>query len=369
MTKVPWARPYFGSAEVDMVSNTLATGWLSQGEKVRALEERLRELTDAPFTVAMNSGTAALDVALKLMGVQPSDEVLVPAFAYIASVNCVLYQGARPVFVDIDPRTFNLSVASARERITSSCKGMVIIDYAGQAAAWDELRSFAKEYGLFLVDDAAPALGGRYRGKALGTLGDVGVTSFHAAKTFTTVEGGMLFLHDSKLDSRARRIRSHGESPEVKYRHLELGHNYRMTDLHAAVGLAQFSRYYEVLTDRARAASYYSEHLKDITGITIPQVLPGNEHAWFLYPILVEQRDQVRDRLAEMGIDTNISWPYPAYEQPYLKRYYSSPCPVTEEVCRKVLCLPLYYGITQAEQDYIVSSIEQALSELKVGKA
>jgi perosamine synthetase len=361
--RIPWARPYFDSSENEVVNRTLATGWLSQGENVRTLEERICELTKAPFAVAVNSGTAALDVALKLMGVQHGDEILVPAFAYIASVNCVLYQGAKPVFVDVDRQTFTMSVESARERVTPACTGMVVIDYAGQAAAWDELRGFAEEHQLFLVEDAAPALGGRYRGKALGTLGDVGVTSLHTAKTFTTVEGGVLFLHDAELDARARMIRSHGESPDVKYRHLELGHNYRMTDLHAAVGLAQFERYDDVLADRARAASYYSQNLQDILGITIPRVLPGNEHAWFLYPTLIDHRDQVRSRLAEMGVGTNVSWPYPAYDQPYLRQYYVAPCPITEEICHKVLCLPMYYKITQAELDYVVSSLERALSK------
>jgi len=368
MTEVPWARPYFDTAESDAVNRTLATGWLSQGRNVEALEERLRELTGASFAIAVSSGTAALDVALKLMNVEPGDEILVPAFAYIASVNCVLYQGATPVFVDVDRDTYNMSAESARERITPKSKGMVVIDYAGQAAGWDELRSLAVEHGLFLVEDAAPALGGRYRGRALGTIGDVGITSFHTAKTFTTVEGGMLFVHDAGLEARARRIRSHGESPDTKYRHLELGHNYRMTDLHAAVGLAQLTRYSDVLADRAKAADHYSEHLQQLKGLIVPKVLPENDHAWFLYAILVDQRDQVRERLAEMGIGTNVSWPYAAYKQPYLERYYSGPCPVTEEICRKVLCLPMYYGITPPQLDHVILSIGKALAELRIGK-
>jgi len=362
--KVPWARPYFDSAEVDSVNKTLTTGWLSQGENVKALEARICELTGSTFAVAVNSGTAALDVALKLLNIKPGDKVLVPAFTYIASVNCILYQGAKPVFVDIDPCTFNLSVDSAQRRVTSSCKAVIVIDYAGQSAAWNELRSFADEFGLSLVEDAAPAMGGKYNRKSLGTMGDIGITSFHIAKNFTSVEGGMLFLHDKELDSRARIIRSQGESPEVKYRHVELGHNYRMTDLHAAVGLAQFSRYHAVLEDRTRAADYYSEHLTNINGITVPLVLPGNTHGWFLYPILINKRNQIREHLTEMGVETNVSWPYPAYEQPYLKQYFSEPCPVTEQVCSEVLCLPLYYGITQEEQDYVISSIERSIGEV-----
>ena len=241
---------------------------------------------------------------------------------------------------------------------------MVAIDYAGQAAPWDELRSFALDHNLFLIEDAAPSLGGKYRGKSLGLLGDIGITSFHMAKTFTTVEGGMIFLHDENLDARARMIRSHGESLDIKYRHVELGHNYRMTDLHAAVGIAQISRYNEVLANRAMAANYYSKHLQHIKGVTIPEVLPGNEHSWFLYPVLVQQRDQVRDYLAEMGIGTNVSWPYPAYEQPYLKKFSNGAHPVTEDICKRVLCLPMFYGITLEEQDCVIASLEQAVSKI-----
>jgi perosamine synthetase len=285
----------------------------------------------------------------------------VPAFAYIASVNCILYQGATPVFVDVDSQTYNISPEAIKQKITSRTKGIVAIDYAGHAAAWDELRQIAEQHSLCLVEDAAPALGGSYHGKALGTLGDVGITSFHAAKTFTTVEGGMLFMRDAELAKRARMIRSHGESFEEKYRHVELGHNYRMTDLHAAIGLGQFSRYDKIVESRRSAADYYSKNLVDVPGLVVPHILPGNQHAWFLYPLLIEKRDKVRASLAENGIVTNISWPYPAYRQPYLERYFQESCPVAERLCNTVLCLPLYYEITQAEQDIVIQSLKEAV--------
>jgi len=362
---VPWAKPYFGKEETDEVQRTLGTAWLSQGVNVARLEARLSELIESPYAIAMNSGTAALDVALKLFAVQPVDEIIVPAFAYIASVNCVLYQGATPVFADVDPLTFNLSVESVEEKITSRTRGIIAIDYAGQAAPWDDLRDVAKRHGLFLIEDAAPALGGKYRGKDLGTLGDIGITSFHAAKTFTTVEGGMLFTSDAGLAERARMIRSHGESPSEKYRHLELGNNYRMTDLHAAIGLAQFSRFTDVLQRRQEIAEYYMNGLKEINGLEVPTVLPKNQHAWFLYPILLDKRDEVRKLVTQAGIGTNISWPYPVYRQPYLEKYFKQPCPVSESLCRKVLCLPMYYQMTVPEQDRVISALREALGSIR----
>ena len=365
---VPWARPYFDSAERDLVDQTMASGWLSQGSRVEALESRMSQLTGSPYCVAVNNGTSALDVALKLMGVNSNDKIMVPAFAYIASVNCVLYQGASPVFVDVDPNTFTVSIESARERVTPDCKGMIVIDYGGQAAHWEELRAFASEHGLFLIEDAAPAMGGTYRGKSLGTLGDIGTTSFHAAKTFTSVEGGMLFLTDPELDYRARVIRSQGESPDEKYEHIELGHNYRLSDLHASVGLAQLQRYDEVLADRAAAANYYAERLSDLSGVTLPQVEPGNRHGWFLYSVLTEERNAIKDGLALMGVGTNVSWPRPAYEHPYLREYYSGPCPITEELCRRVLALPLYYQITRSELDHVTNALEEVVTGLLTGR-
>jgi perosamine synthetase len=363
--RVPWARPYFGPKETEWVLRTLNSQWLSQGENVKVLEDRLAGLTASPYVVAVNSGTAALDIALKLFAVGPGDEILVPAFAYIASVNCILYQGATPVFVDVDPQTYCLSVEAVKEKITSRTRGIIAIDYAGQAAPWAELRQLGREHNLFLIEDAAPALGGSYRGQALGTLGNVGITSFHTAKIFTTVEGGMLFMSDAKLAERACLIRSHGESPTEKYLHVELGHNYRMTDLHAAIGLAQFSRYEQVLQDRRQAAEYYSRHLQALPDVVPPAVLPGNQHAWFLYPILVQKRDEVRAWLTRAGIGTNISWPYPVYRQPYLQQFFKEPCPVSERLCQQVLCLPMYYGMTQAEQDLVIQALSQALEPIK----
>jgi perosamine synthetase len=363
--EVPWARPYFGPEEREEILKAFDSGHLSQGPRVAALEARLKELTGAPHAVAVHSGTAALDIALKLLGVQPGDHVLVPSFAYIASVNCILYQDAVPVFCDVDPVTLNLSVESARSRMTERTKGIIALDYAGQSADWRGLRELARERELFLVEDAAPGLGGAYHGQALSTLGDVAITSFHAAKTFNTVEGGMVFLHDADLERRARIIRSQGESPEEKYVHPELGHNYRMSDLHAAVGLAQFARYEEILRERADAARYYDERLAAVPEVERPVVLPHNRHAWFLYPTRVPRRDLVRERLAERGIGTNVSWPHPAYRQPYLQRFAGEACPVAERACASVLCLPLYMGMTREDQDAVVDGLRDVLGGLR----
>jgi len=362
---VPWARPYFGSEERARLLEVFESGWLSQGRVVRELEERVEKLTSSAYCLAVNSGTAALDIALKLFGVRPGDEIVVPAFSYIASATCVLYQGATPVFADVDPVTYTLDPADVRRVITPRTRGIVAVDYAGQAPPWDELRAIASERGLFVVEDAAPSLGGRYRGRSLGTLGDVGITSFHVAKTFSAVEGGMVFTEREDLCRTAAMIRSQGESPTEKYWHPVLGHNYRMSDLHAAVGLAQLERYEEVLRSRADAAARYTAQFRGMADVRVPEVAPDNEHAWFLYPVLVPNRDAVRRELRERGIETNVSWPRPIYDQLPFAPFRQRTCPVSERICREVLCLPLYYGMTADEQELVVKALGEAVERCR----
>lgn len=359
--RVPWAKPYFGPEEIDLLLETARSGWMSQGARVRALEERVGFLTGCRHCVAVNSGTAALDVALKLAGIGPGDEVIVPAFAYIASANAILYQGATPVFVDVEPETLNLDPRNTERKVTGRTRAIVALDYGGHGADWEGLRSLAQAHRLFLIEDAAPGFGGTFQGRGLGTLADVGITSFHSAKIFTTIEGGMVFCRDGEQDERARMIRSQGESPREKYLHPLLGHNYRLSDLHAAVGLAQLARYDEVLKRRAEAAAYYSDRLSKLEGVRVPTVLPGYRHAWFLYSLRVRARDGVRRRLLEAGIETNVSWPHPVYRQPQFTAFFCEPCPVSEEACRSVLGLPLYFELARDDQDFVIEQLELAL--------
>lgn len=359
--KVPWARPYLGLEEEAAVVECLRSGWIAMGRRVRQLEERLASLVETRHAVAVNSGTAALDVALKVLGIGPGDEVIVPAFGYIATANAVLYQHATPIFADVDPATYTLDPKDVERKITPRTRCLVPIDYAGQGADYPRLRELAAACRLFVVEDGAPGLGGRQGDRAHCSLGDIGVTSFHSAKIFTTAEGGMLFTDCDEWARAARIIRSQGEDPEQKYHHPILGHNYRMSDLHAAVGLAQVRRFEEVLDARARAAARYLEALCGQPEVVLPEVRPGTRHAWFLFPILVPNRDRVRARMAEEGIETNVSWPLPLYRQEPYRKLASEPCPVAEDLCRRVLCLPLYHGLTAEEQDLVVTSLKKAL--------
>lgn len=359
--KIPWARPFLGTDEEAEVVACIRSGWIAMGRRVQQLEERLAALVGSRHAVAVSSGTAALDIALKVLGIGPGNEVIVPAFGYIATANAVLYQHATPIFADVDPVTYTLDPKDVECKVTPRTRCLVPIDYAGQGAEYARLREIASARNLFIVEDGAPGLGGRQGNTQHCALGDIGVASFHSAKIFTTAEGGMLFTDCDDWARTARIIRSQGEDPSQKYHHPVLGHNYRMTDLHAAVGLAQVQRFEEVLVARARAAERYMEGLRGQPEVVLPKVRPGTRHAWFLFPILVPQRDCVRARMAEEGIETNVSWPLPLYRQESFRMFATGVCPVTEDLCRRVLCLPLYHGMTAKDQDLVVTSLRKAL--------
>jgi len=359
--KIPWVRPYIGTEEWEAVKGCFEANWLSMGDKVKEFEGLMSNLVQSTYAIAVNSGTAALDIALNLIGVKEGDEVIIPALSYIATGNAVLYQKATPIFADVDPHTYTISPESVQQKITCKTKAVIVIDYAGLTVDYDALRDVLKDKEISLIEDAASGLGGKYKGKPLCSRGDIGITSFHMAKIFTSVEGGMLFTEEEKFDRMARMIRSQGENPSLKYFYPVIGHNYRMSDLHAAIGLEQVKRFEIILKRRQEIANYYSKALSEIKGIVVPKVSEGNKHAWFLYSILVPRRDEVALRLKEKGIETNVCWPTPIYEQEIYRKYFKEECPCAKRVTESVLCLPIYYEMTETEQDYVIRHLKDSI--------
>ena len=361
--KVPWAIPYIGEEELNEVMGAIQDSWITMGPRVERLERVISDYLGVKHAIAVSSGTAALDVALKALGVGPGDEVILPAFTYIATANSVLYQHARPVLADVDPKTYNVNPEEVIKRITPKTKCIMSIDYGGQSADYDSLLGIAKRHGLYLVEDGAPSLGGEYKGRKLCSFGDISTVSLHAAKVITSAEGGMVLTNDDGLATRARIVRNQGEDPTQKYLHILVGHNYRMTDLHAAVGLAQFTRLSDILKIRAEIATYYSKNLAELCeGVVLPYTVPGNKHAWFLYPILLKERDKVAEYLRQKGIDTRVSWPLPINKQPVYRGLLDQvEYPVAEQIAGSILNLPIYYKMTKEEQDYTIIHLKDAV--------
>lgn len=373
MRDIPWSKFYYDEDEKKQVLEVFETGWFSSGPKVEEFEKRMAAYVGVKYAVAVSTGTAALDIALKIVGVKRDDEVIIPAMTYIATANAVCYQDATPVFADIDPKTYTICPQEIEKLITPRTRCIIPVDYAGHAADYDAINAIARKHKLAVVEDGAPGLCGSYKGKKLCSFGDIAITSFHVAKIFSTIEGGMLFTNNEEYYKKARIIRWQGEDPKKKYYHPLVGFNYRMTDLHAAIGLAQTSakRIAAVLESRRTGAEYYLKRLAGVPGITLPYVSPDCEHPWFLFPTLVNNRDAIQQFLLEKGVKANVSWPLPVYKQEAYEKYQHYDCPVTEKVTSSVLCLPLYFKITKDDQDYVIETLLAALekfSHLKTAK-
>lgn len=361
--QIPWAKPYIGKEEWEVARKCFEANWLSMGNKVKEFEDYMSKLVQSTYAVAVNSGTAALDIALKLIEVKEDDEVIIPALSFIAVGNAVLYQNATPVFADVDPETYTISPRSVQEKLTNKTRAVIAIDYGGLPADYDSLKDILKGRNIFLIEDGAPGLGGRYKDKPSCSRGDISTTSFHMAKICTSVEGGMIFTENKEWAKVARMIRSQGEDPHLKYHYPVLGHNYRMTDLHAAIGLEQVKRFPELLEKREEIADYYSKAFAGLKNIVILKVPKESKHAWFLYPILIPDRDKVVLRLKEKGIQTNVSWPMPIYEQKIYSKYFKEECPVAKRITKTILCLPIYYEMTMDEQDYVIEQLAAVVRE------
>lgn len=360
---VAWAVPDIGEEESNAVKETVDSTWVTMGDRVRELEKRLGDYVGVEHAIAVNSGTAALDVALKAVGVGADDDVVVPAMTYIATANAVRYQHATPVFADISSTDYNLDPDQVRERITPSTEAILPIDYGGQCADYDALRQIADEKGVSLVADCAESFSATYDGERAGSLADVSTTSFHAAKMLTTAEGGMVFTEDDDIARRSRIIRDQGEDPEEQYRHVELGHNYRMTDMHAALGLAQLERMDSFIERRERVAAYYTERLQNETDLLhLPADIDGQKNSWFLYPVVTENRDLVQHYLAQHGVETRVTWPIPVHQQPvYEDEHGHETYTVAERFADGVLSLPMHNRLTLEEAEHVVDTLIDAV--------
>ena len=364
--KIPWSQPEIRKEELNQVLDCFKTDWLTMGPKVIQFESIMSEYLEIPHAIAVTNGTVALDLALKTLGIGRGDEVIVPAMTYIATAAAVSYQSAVPVFVDIESKSFNLNPRKVKSAIGPKTKAIIFIDYGGNPADIERLKAIAQEHSLIILQDAAQSLGGIYQGVSLGAQTPVSTMSFHMAKVMTTIEGGMIFTHDANIAEELRIRRNQGQSG--KYLHSHLGTNARMTDLCAAIGLAQVEKLPWMLEERRRVAERYHFHFDGHAGIeTIQCQRPNSKNAYFFYPILVERRDIVAEWLKIKGIDTRIAYSMPVYKQ---ELYHSkratcrmTDCPIAEHFTSKVINLPIYPSLTDKQVDWIATKVLEALRQ------
>jgi perosamine synthetase len=361
--KIPIAKPVLGKKELEAVKEVFESGMLVQGKKVKHFEEKFAEYIGVEHAVAVTNGTVALDVALKSLNLGPGDEVITPAFSFIASSNCILFQNAKPVFADIDPKTFNIDPSDAAEKITAKTKAIIPVHMFGQPAKMDALKEIAEDKGIALVEDAAQAHGAEYKGHKAGSMGDMGCFSFYATKNMTVGEGGMITMNDKELARKTRLLRSHGQTK--KYHHDTLGYNYRMTEFCAAVGSVQLQKLDEFNAKRRDNAQLLTNGIRKFTGLTVPYVEKDAKHIFHQYVVRVEEeyprgRDELAGLLTENGVGVAVHYPIPMYKQPlYLKLgYESTKCPNAEEACRRVLSLPVHPLVDREDIEYILDVLK-----------
>lgn len=362
---IRWASPALGEEEAGEVLACLRSGQVAMGPRVEAFEARVAATLGVTHAVAVSSGTAALDVALKGLGVGPGDEVVAPAFTYVATINAIVYQGATPVMVDVDADTLNLDPERVRAALGRRTRAIVAIDYGGGCADYDALEDVARAAGVPLLQDAAHSLGAAARGRRPGAFGVGATLSFHVAKVITSIEGGMLVTEDAALATTARTLRNQGEVPGRKYTFGLIGHNYRMSDVHAAIGLAQMGKLAHLLARRREVAAWYHEALAGLPGCTLPRERAGTTHAWFLYSIRLADaraRERAAAALAAAQVETRICWPAPVYAQPaYAERVPPMRCPHAESAAARVLSLPLHADLSRDDVAFVARTLAAAL--------
>lgn len=370
--KIPLLKPHFDGEEIREIQKVLESGWVSQGPKTEELEKLICEYLHVNHAIAVNNCTAALHVSLLSIGITAHDEVLVADYTFPATGHAVLYCGGRPVFVDVDARTYNINPAELEGKISEKTKAIIPVHTFGQAADMDTIMAVAEQYSIPVIEDAACALGATYKKKYAGTIGDIGCFSFHARKGITTGEGGMVVTRNEELAQKIRRLSVFGMTsawerekkafsiPEF----VDVGYNYKMSDINAAVGVAQLKKLDTIIKRKRVLAQYWDEILEDIPDIEPPYVEKNVTHVYQSYVPLVDRkirRNHLIRALLKRGVQANIGT-YASHIQPVYKS--EDRCPVSLDIFRRAVALPMYYSLKESEIN-TAAWLKAALEESK----
>jgi perosamine synthetase len=368
LREIPLSRPYLDTREEELVLEVLRSGRLSLGPAIDRFEELFAERVRAPYAAAVTSGTAGLHLLAHVAGLGPGDEVITSPISFVATANCFIFEGAEPVFADVDARTLNLDLAAVEAAVTERTKAIVAVDMFGYPCELDELCVIADHHGLALIDDACEALGARYRGAPVGSHGVSSVFGFYPNKQITTGEGGVVTTHSEDEYELLKSLRNQGRSYESRwFHHVRLGFNYRFTDLQAAVGIAQLEKLDRILELRAAAAARYGELLADVDGVE-PPLGDDEEHvrSWFVYVVKLApgvDRDAVTERLAADGVEAGHYVPC-VHLQPYMRERYGfseGMCPVAEDAAGRTLALPFFPQLAVEDQERVADALRSAV--------
>jgi perosamine synthetase len=360
--------PWLDEREEELVLQVLRSGRLSLGPTIDRFEEAFAETVGAPYAAAVSSGTAGLHLLCIGAGVGPGDEVITSPYSFVASANCAIYEGATPVFADVDRRTLNLDPAAVEATVTERTRAVVAVDIYGYPCELDELRAICDRYGLALIQDACEALGARYKGAPVGSQGPPAVFAFYPNKQITTGEGGMVTTHSEEEWRLLRSLRNQGRADTGGWlEHARLGFNYRIDDIRAAIGVGQLEKVDDILAARAGAAARYEELLSGIDGLELPCPDDANhERSWFVYVVALPadvEREEVVAALDARGVQTARYLPC-IHLQAYMREHYGygeGLCPVAEEMSSRTLAVPFHARISEDDQEYVAEVLREAL--------
>lgn len=374
--RIPYGRQTIEDDDIRAVEEVLRSDYITTGPKSAEFEKKIAKYTGAKYAVSISNGTAALHAACFAAGIKQGDEVITTPMTFAASANCALYMGAVPVFADIDPKTYNIDPYDIRRKLTPKTKAIIAVHFTGQPCDMDEIQKIADEYNLIVIEDAAHALGAWYKDRRIGGISDMTTFSFHPVKHITTGEGGMILTNNEELYKKLRLFRNHGitKDPELMsaneggwfYEQQLLGYNYRLSDMQCALGINQLLKLDGFLSRRKEIVERYYEELKDEPEITLPYQADYQKNAWHLFVIQVpkERRRIIYDGLIEAGIFINIHY-IPVYHHPYYRAngYKDTYCKNVEELYAGLLTLPVYPGLKEEEQSYVIMVLKKLLKQ------
>ena len=383
-TKLFYGHQYIDDADVKAVSEVLVSDYLTCGPKITELEERLCKLTGAKYAVMCSNGTAALHIAALAAGVGEGDELITTPITFAASANCALYCGAKPVFADINPRTYNISPQSVAEKITDKTKAVVAVDFTGQAVELDQLLELCHQKGLILIEDGAHSIGTKYNGKPIGSIADMTTFSFHPVKTVTGGEGGAVLTNREDLYQKLLLYRSHGITKEERFyeneshgswyhEQIDLGYNYRITDIQCALILSQLDKLERFAKRRREIVQKYNEAFRKLPELFVQEEIAESDTVRHLYILrIVPERLKIDRRgffeaLAAENIACNVHY-IPVYWHPYYENlgYQKGLCPNAEKLYNEILSLPLYYSLTDEDVADVIAAVEKIVAYYKV---